>query len=108
VSGMAEGFQVITEQIRTHARNVEAVEARFQAVKSASAHITQNDKAYGLLCAWMPMILEGRHKRQDELYSYVEENLSLVSQHLVKAADGYDDADNAADERVRGAGRLGR
>lgn len=99
---MAEGFQVITEQIRSHARNVESVMDRFGAVKAASAHIAQNNEAYGLLCAWMPPILEGRHTRQDELYSFVEENLSLVSQSLVKAADAYDSADNTSDERIRG------
>jgi len=105
---MAEGFQVLTEQIRSHARNVEAVMDRFGAVKSASAHIAQNDQAYGLLCAWMPAILEGRHNRQDELFSYVEENLSLASQALVKAADSYDGADTTSSDRLRGVGTAVR
>ncbi|WP_433265103.1 hypothetical protein ACQPWR_31765 [Micromonospora vinacea] len=47
---MSGGFEVDAEQIRQHARNIEALRARFGAVKNASAHITQDDTAYGLLC----------------------------------------------------------
>ncbi|MEV4516697.1 type VII secretion target [Dactylosporangium sp. NPDC049525] len=88
---------VDTGQLRTHARNIETINARFGAVKAASAHIAQNDAAYGLLCGWMSGILEGRHARQDELIAYAEENLTLVAQQLRKSADHYDavEADNA-------------
>lgn len=101
---MADGFAVDADQIRAHARNVEAVKGRFDAVKTASAHIAQDDSAYGLLCSWMPAILEGRHKRQDELIAYVEENLALVVQGLRKTADNYDNADSDADTTIRKAG----
>ncbi|MFJ8579021.1 type VII secretion target [Micromonospora sp. NPDC093277] len=101
---MTDGFAVDAEQIRAHARNVDAVRGQFDAVKTASAHIAQNDEAYGLLCSWMPAILEGRHKRQDELIAYVEENLSLAVDRLRKTADNYDHADADADAEVRKAG----
>lgn len=101
---MADGFAVDAEQIRAHARNVEALRGRFDAVKTASAHIAQNDGAYGLLCSWIPAVLEGRHKRQDELIAYVEENLSLVVRGLQKTADNYDNADSQADSTIRKAG----
>ncbi|MFG1675110.1 type VII secretion target [Micromonospora sp. NPDC049282] len=101
---MADGFAVDADQIRAHARNVDAVRARFDAVKTASAHIAQDDSAYGLLCSWLPAILEGRHTRQDELIAYVEENLSLVVAGLGTTADNYDGADADADAVVRKAG----
>lgn len=101
---VADGFEVDAEQIRAHARNVEALNARFDAVKTASAHIAQNDEAYGLLCSWMPAILEGRHQRQDELVAYVEENLTLVVAGLRRTADNYDHADTHADTTIRKAG----
>ncbi|MCW3844571.1 type VII secretion target [Micromonospora yasonensis] len=101
---MTDGFAVDAEQIRAHARNVDALRGRFDAVKTASAHIAQDDSAYGLLCSWMPAILEGRHKRQDELIAYVEENLSLVVQGLHRTADAYDNVDTDADATIRKAG----
>ncbi|WBB65960.1 hypothetical protein [Micromonospora sp. WMMD812] len=101
---MADGFAVDAEQIRAHARNIEALRARFGAVKAASAHITQDDAAYGLLCGWIAGVLEGRHTRQDELIAYVEENLSLVVKGLGTTADNYDNAEADADNTIRKAG----
>ncbi|MFR9779617.1 type VII secretion target [Micromonospora sp. MS34] len=101
---MADGFAVDAEQIRAHARNVDTLRGRFDAVRTASAHIARDDSAYGLLCSWMPAILQGRHKRQDELIAYVEENLSLVVQGLRRTADNYDSADNDSDATIRKAG----
>lgn len=84
------GYTVDTEQIRSSARTIEALRERFDAVKNASAHISQDDEAYGLLCGWISAVLEGRHTRQDELIAYVEENLSLAAEALQKTADYYD------------------
>jgi hypothetical protein len=98
---MGQGFEVETEQIRAHARNVEALFDRFGAVKAASAHIAQNDEAYGLLCGWIAGVLEGRHVRQDELIAYVAENLTLAADSLRKAADAYDSEDQNAGEGLK-------
>jgi hypothetical protein len=109
VISVADGFQVDASQIRRHVANLEAVRARFDRVKAASAHIAQDDGAYGLLCSWLPPILEGRHQRQDELMSYVEENLMLAADSLTQVANDYEETDSAAGEAVRRAGdRLSR
>lgn len=99
---MADGFQIQAEQVRAHARNIDALRDRFQAVKAASAHITRNDAAYGTLCQWMPGVLASRHTRQDELLAYVEENLAQVAQRLRDTAQLYENADNWAAERING------
>jgi hypothetical protein len=87
---MADGLSVDIDEIRAHARNIEKLRARFAAVKAASAHIAQDDQAYGLLCGWIAAILESRHTRQDELIAYVEENLSLVGDGLRKTIEAYE------------------
>jgi hypothetical protein len=91
---MADGFQVDPAQIRRHTANLEAVRTRFGAIRSASAAIAQDNGAYGLLCSWLPPILEGRHQRQDSLMAYVEENLSLAADALAEVAAAYEDADS--------------
>ena len=97
---MSDGYTVAADQLRAHARNVEAIKDRFGAVKAASAHITQNDGAYGTLCRWMPAVLESRHKRQDELFAFVEENLRRVVQGLINDANSYDEAERFAKDSV--------
>ncbi|MFG2050816.1 type VII secretion target [Micromonospora sp. NPDC048935] len=95
---MNDGFAVDADEIRAHARNIEALAGRFAAVRAASAHITQDDSAYGLLCGWIAGVLADKHARQDELFAAVEENLTLAASGLRQTADGYDtvDGDNAA------------
>jgi hypothetical protein len=104
---MGDGFDVDFAQLRAHAANVEAIQARFAAVQSASAHIAQDDQAYGLLCGWIAGVLEDKHTRQDELIASVEENLALVATALRASADEYEaieDANAAMLDSVGGGG----
>lgn len=102
--GGGAGFAVDPEQIRVHASHVEELSARFAAVKQASAHIAQDESAYGLLCGWISGVLEGRHARQDELIAMMEENLSLVVSELQNTADEYEALDAGAADHIGGAG----
>ncbi|WP_127505026.1 type VII secretion target [Actinoplanes solisilvae] len=103
---MSDGFSVDGQQLRAHATRVDGVQQRFAAVRAASSAIVQDDAAYGLLCGWMAGVLEARHAKQDELYAYVEENLRLASDALVRTGQDYELADDAAAERLRRAGGL--
>ena len=103
---MSDGFSVDARQIRAHATKVDAVQQRFAAVKAASGAIVGDDAAYGMLCGWMAGILEARHAKQDELYAYVEENLRLASDALVRTSEDYEVADGAAADRLRRAGGI--
>lgn len=100
---MGEGYNVDVEQIRKHAANVASIQARFGAVKSASAHITQDDEAYGSLCGWVSGVLEGKHARQDELFAYVEENLALVVKALGDTAAEYEAIEESNTGRITSA-----
>jgi hypothetical protein len=101
---MADGYTVKADELRKHAANLDSLKARFAAVKSASAHITQDDQAYGLLCGWMAGVLEGRHTKQDTLVGRAEENLSLVAQELRDSADDYDEMDAVASDKMKAIG----
>jgi hypothetical protein len=103
---MSNGYVVRAEQLRAHADRVDRIQARFDAVKSASAHIQQNDQAYGLLCGWIAGILEGRHARQDELIDFAAENLSLAAEALRSAADLYESNDKENADFITAAGEL--
>jgi excreted virulence factor EspC (type VII ESX diderm) len=106
VVDLAEHFTVDIQQLRTHAQNVQAVRQRFGAVQGASAHIAQDDQAYGLLCGWISGVLEGRHQKQDELIAYVAENLDMVTDELEQTADAYDTLDNDGSDRMKEIGVI--
>jgi hypothetical protein len=102
-----EAFQVDSSQLFRHAANVRAVRDQLTAIKGASTAISQDDSAYGLLCGWISAILERRHGGQDELYTYVEENLRLLADALDSTGRDYDAVDGDAQSRIRAAGGRG-
>lgn len=101
---MADGFNVDPAQLRRHVASVRAVQDQLAAIKGASQAIGQNNAAYGLLCGWISAILEARHQKQDALYAYVEENLTLAAEALAATARDYESVDTAASDRIRQAG----
>ena len=68
----------MTGQILRHAGHIEAVRLRFAAVHDASAAVVGDETVYGQLCRWIIETVLDKHARQDELVSYVEENLRLI------------------------------
>ncbi|MEU8662429.1 hypothetical protein [Actinoplanes philippinensis] len=103
---MADGFSADVDQIHEHAAKIAAVRDRFAAITAASAAITRNDAAYGLLCGWMSGILQERQEAQKTIYSYVEENLRLAQEALIRTGHDYTAADTAAADRIRRSGSL--
>lgn len=94
-------------QLFRHATNVRAVRDQLTAIKGASSAISQDDSAYGVLCGWISAILERRHGSQDQLYSYVEENLRLLAEALDATGRDYDAVDGNAQHLIRAAGGPG-
>ncbi|WP_100446421.1 hypothetical protein [Glycomyces xiaoerkulensis] len=99
---MGDGVGVEPEELRGHASNLESLKARF---KAASCHIQQEDEAYGLLCSWMPSVLEARHTRQDELIAFAEDNLDRAARAVRQTAD---DNSRSFAEQKNELGNLGR
>jgi hypothetical protein len=101
---VTDGFTADPAQIRAHAAKVAAIRERFGAISAASAAITRDDAAYGLLCGWMAGILDERLTSQRSIHAYVEENLRLAKESLLRTGRDYDDVDTAAADRIRSAG----
>lgn len=90
---MGNGFTVDPEELRTHARHLEELKSRFDAVMNASTFIEQDDEAYGTLCGWIAGCLESRHQTQDEITAYVAENFTIAAQALNACAEDYETSD---------------
>jgi hypothetical protein len=106
---MGAGFTVEPDELRAHARNLDAFQARFDKVTAASGHISGDGQAYGMLCAWIGLVLEGRHQRQDQLVAFAAQNVSLVSRAVADQAAAYEEAEESVRQMVGDLERdLGR
>jgi hypothetical protein len=104
---VADAFQVDSSQLFRHAANVRAVRDQLTAITGASSAISQDESAYGVLCGWISAILERRHAGQNDLYTYVAENLQLMADALDATGRDYDASDGSAQSTIRAAGGLG-
>jgi len=104
---MAGGYHVDVEQLRAHARNLEAIRERLAAVNAAGAGITQDDQVYGRLCGWIAGVLENRRVRQSELLAQAVENLARAAQGLRATADEYEELEHTNTGLIRSAGGEG-
>lgn len=95
---MSDQFDVVTDDLNTHAANIDALRERFGAVQSAMDSVVQDNEAYGIICQFLPPVLASRHADQKELVTMAEENLDLLAQALRAAAESYTAADEAAAE----------
>jgi hypothetical protein len=96
---MSAGFTVEPEELRLHSRNLDAFQARFDKVAAASKHISGDGQAYGILCAWIGLVLEGRHQRQDQLVTFAASNVDQVSKAIANQAATYDEAETNLRQR---------
>ncbi|WP_051393113.1 type VII secretion target [Glycomyces arizonensis] len=95
---MSDQFDVVTDDLNTHAANIDALRERFGAIQSAMDSVVQDNEAYGIICQFLPPVLAGRQADQKDLVTMAQENLELLAQALRDTADSYTAADEAAAE----------
>ncbi|MEU6247560.1 type VII secretion target [Glycomyces sp. NPDC047010] len=93
---MGTHIEVDPEELDAHAANILTLHQRFDAVLSAIDTVSQDDQAYGIICQFLPPILEGRQSEQRELTSMEQGNLERLAQALKDTASSYRDVDDAA------------
>ncbi|CAM3196514.1 type VII secretion target [Stackebrandtia soli] len=90
--------------LRTHADNVAKCHAALQESLGASAAISAlSDQAYGLLCSWIPPILEGVHSEFDTVVGEASTILADIAETLRGVADDYEATDGANADRLLSA-----
>jgi hypothetical protein len=98
---MSDQFEVVPDDLRTHAASIDAVRERFGAVLSAIDTIAQDSEAYGIICQFLPPILANRQEEQKELTTMAQENLELLAEALRGTADDYEAVDEAVASAYR-------
>jgi hypothetical protein len=98
---MAGHIDVVTDDLRTHATNIDAIRERFGAVLGAIDSVSQDNEAYGIICQFLPPVLAGRQSDQKELTGMAQENLELLAEALRTTADDYEAADEATAQEQR-------
>ncbi|GAA1665485.1 hypothetical protein GCM10009830_08820 [Glycomyces endophyticus] len=98
---MSEHFEVVPEDLHTHAAHIDGFLDRFAAIQSAIDSVTQDDEAYGIICQFLPPVLASRQEDQKRLSVKAEGNFGKLADALRRTAEQYTASDEGAAERLR-------
>ncbi|SFJ82577.1 Excreted virulence factor EspC, type VII ESX diderm [Amycolatopsis sacchari] len=89
-------FDVDPDELRTHASHVDALVDRLNTAVDAANTVVMDDSAYGLLCAFLPPIINKttQDDATDALRAAVE-GMGNTADNVRAAADGYEEQDRS-------------
>lgn len=103
---MAAGFEVDTEVLRRHATRVGQVAADVGTAQSAAGSTDLHGGAFGVLCAFLPLIISGVDGAAREALSAAQAASSGAVGEIGAMAQSFDAVDDRVAERMRGIGKV--
>ena len=87
-------FEVVPDELRTHASHLGGLVDRLNTAVDAAGTVTMDDSAYGLLCAFLPPIVNAATQDQaTETLKAAVEAMTTTADNVRTAASSYDDQD---------------
>lgn len=95
LAGMSgDGFEVSQDDLTAHASHVEALVDRLTTAASA-ADTAMSDDAYGLLCAFLPPIIQPTGEKAKEALTAAGEGVGGLADNVKTAVKSYRDNDES-------------
>ncbi|SFA71314.1 Excreted virulence factor EspC, type VII ESX diderm [Amycolatopsis marina] len=86
-------YEVVPEDLVAHASHLDGLVDRLNTAASAARTVSMSDQAYGLLCAFMPMIVNPMEEEASGALDAAVEGVGITADNVRAAAAGYQDAD---------------
>lgn len=102
---MSEAFEVETEVLRRHAQRLAAVTDSVGLAAGAARHVNLNDGAFGLLCAFLPPVLNGAETATGDATDAAQETVDAASEGVVAMAQDYEAVDDGVHTRLTSLAR---
>ncbi|GHF79258.1 hypothetical protein FHX82_003359 [Amycolatopsis bartoniae] len=89
-------FEVVADELRTHAGHLDGLTDRLNAAVDAARAVAMGDSAYGLLCAFLPPIVNATTQDDaTEALNAAVEGMTATADNVRTAASNYDDQDTS-------------
>lgn len=101
-------FEVVAEELTAHASHLEALTDRVDTAISAAETVSMSDEAYGLLCSFLPPIINPMEQEGINALKATKEGISTTADNVRQTSKAYQETDEAGadnfsqfDEAVR-------
>jgi hypothetical protein len=88
-------FEVEPDDLTAHASHLDGLTDRLATALSAANTVTMADDAYGLLCAFLPPIVNPVQEKGIEALRAASDGVSATAGNVRAAADAYREADQS-------------
>ncbi|MGI8309136.1 type VII secretion target [Saccharopolyspora hattusasensis] len=101
-------FEVVAEELTAHASHLDGLTDRMDTAISAAEAVSMSDEAYGLLCSFLPPIINPMEQEGMDALKAAKEGISVTADNVRQTSKAYQETDEAGadnfsqfDEAVR-------
>lgn len=88
-------FQVEAENLTAHASHLEALTDRVDTAIAAAQEVSMSDDAYGLLCSFLPPIINPMEQQGLDALKSAKEGITTTAENVRQTAKEYQETDQA-------------
>ncbi|WP_197319842.1 type VII secretion target [Saccharomonospora sp. NB11] len=99
-------FEVVPEDLVAHASHLDGISDRLGTAVDAARTVSMDDSAYGLLCAFLPLIINPMEDDGIAALEAASEGVSVLADNIRRAGESYRDADSSNERPMTGFERA--
>jgi hypothetical protein len=88
-------YEVLTDDLRAHVSHLEGLMDRVQTAMQAAQTVSMDDQAYGLICAFLPGILNPMEEKGAQAMTAASNALGTTADNVNQAIAAYEDREQA-------------
>ncbi|MBB5154383.1 type VII secretion target [Saccharopolyspora phatthalungensis] len=89
-------FEVHVEELTAHASHLDGLTDRLATAVSAAETVSMSDEAYGLLCSFLPPIVNPMEEEGMNALRAAQEGVSTTADNVRKTAEQYSETDDGS------------
>ncbi|MEU6268300.1 type VII secretion target, partial [Saccharopolyspora shandongensis] len=89
-------FEVVAEELTAHASHLDGLTDRLDTAISAAETVSMSDEAYGILCSFLPPIVNPMEKEGLDALNAAKEGVSTTADNVRATAKQYEETDQAS------------
>ncbi|MEV4734164.1 type VII secretion target [Saccharopolyspora sp. NPDC049426] len=94
-------FKVQAEDLTAHASHLEALTDRVDTALSAAETVSMSDEAYGLLCSFLPPIVNPMEEEGINALKAAKEGITVTADNVRSSAKDYQETDDANSDELK-------
>ncbi|MDQ0379334.1 type VII secretion target [Amycolatopsis thermophila] len=102
--GAADGYEVLTDELGTHAGKVDGLAERLQTAVDAARQVSMDNGAFGVICQPFAMMLDPFEQRGIQALEAAKECVSGTAGNVRTASTNYEGQDEGTRQAVKRMG----